>query len=216
MRQNKDFDWIYCVIFPIAILIFIIEMVIFGLSYFGNPVREKLVEMSNEQIDPLSNTELYEIYENVYVDEELDAETEALYQKILSVYLNELPLYQYDYRIILTNEDLSGNVPEYAQGHDIVAITNSTHKIIKLKYEKFEYSILHEIGHAVDRYEDYSQTEEFQALYNNIEHDTYYTCDAREYFAYCYSFYVVGSLSKPAEKAYFDRLVYGYSFTIGG
>lgn len=168
-------------------------------------------------IEPMQNPEFHQIYPNVYVDEEIDAETEELYQKILSVYLDDLPLYKYDYKIILTNEDLSGNVPEYAQGHNIVGITISKEKTIKLKYEKFEYSILHEIGHAVDRYEDYSQTEEFQALYNRVEHDTYYNCNAREYFARCYNLYVVDSLGNdPEMKAYFDRLVYGYSLVIGG
>lgn len=216
----KDFDIITNFLILLLIIVTTILAVVVTflcVDYFSpGAVNKFCANIEYEVIKPIQNPDYHEIYDNVYVDKELDTETEELYQKKFSVYLSDLPLYKYDYKIILTNEDLSGNIPDYAKGHDIVAITDSTHKVIKLKYEKFEYSILHEIGHAVDRYENYSQTEEFQALYNRIEHDTYYTCDAREYFAYCYSFYVVDALDDVQVKAYFDQLVYGYSFVIGG
>ena len=166
-------------------------------------------------VEPLTNPEFHEIYDNVYVNEALDEEAEKEYVRILDKYMGILPLYQHDYKIILTNEEFTTDAP-HAQGYKIAAITNHKDKTIKIKYGQLERSLLHEIGHAVDRYEDYSQTAEFQDLYNKVPHDTYYSCTAREYFARCYQLYTVGSLTDVAEKAYFDRLVYGYSFVIGG
>lgn len=204
-----------------AIFVTIIVWIIVGFlvyCHFSPDTAKAVVSnVKYELIEPIQNENFREIYPNVYVDEEIDAETEQEYAQKFELYMKDLPLYKYDYKIILTNEDLSTNLPEYAQGHKIAAITISSEKTIKIRYERYEYSILHEIGHAVDRYEDYSQTAEFQELYNMVEHDTYYTCDAREYFAYCYNLYVVDSLgNQPHVKAYFDRLVYGYSMVIGG
>lgn len=187
---------------------------VFGLAFIHFCPTQS-ADLYYSYVEPLVNPEFHEIYENVYVNEDIDEEAEKEYVRILDKYMGTLPLYQHDYKIILTNEELTTDAP-YAQGHEIAAITSRKDKTIKIKYGKLEYSLLHEIGHAVDRYEDYSQTAEFQELYNKVPHDTYYTCNAREYFARCYQLYTVGSLTNVAEKAYFDRLVYGYSFVIGG
>lgn len=215
MRRFLDnFNWLY-VLVPATIIVWLCVGVLALANLFPEQAMKVYADIQYDVIEPNVNEHFKELYPNVFIDVELDQETEDYYVQRLELYMEDLPLYQYDYRIILTDKTLTTDAP-YAQGYSIIGVTSRNTRTIKLKHDRFEYSILHEIGHAVDRYEDYSQTAEFQELYNMVEHDTYYTCDAREYFAYCYNMYVVNSLDNPAVKAYFDRLIYGYSCVIGG
>ena len=171
-------------------------------------------EIRYDYIEPVKNEEFHEIYDKVYVTDDLDEEVEKEYVEYIEEVMSDLPLYNYDYSIILTAEELYTDAP-YAQGLPIAGTTNAKEKTIRIKYHRLEDTLLHEIGHAVDRTYNYSQTEEFLAIYNLVEHNGYYTITPREYFAYCYDRFLRGEWDNTEVYKYFSLLCYGYCLTIG-
>lgn len=215
----ENYDLYTCILFSILFLVVMVLIAEIAVLYvkpmFQGSIDTQYADVKYPNIGLAQNPDSHEIYPGVYVEDKLDQETEQEYVEYLEDVMSNLPLYNYDYRIILTDEELHVNTP-YAQGLPIAGYTSAAEKTIYIRYHALENTLIHEIGHAVDRSADYSQTEEFQVLYNMVEHDTYYTCDAREYFAYCYDMFLQGKWDNTEVYEYFSLLCYGYCFIIGG
>ena len=215
----ENYDLYTCILFSILFLVVMVLIAEIAVLYvkpmFQGSIDTQYADVKYPNIELAQNPDSHEIYPGVYVEDKLDQETEQEYVEYLEDVMSNLPLYNYDYRIILTDEELLVNTP-YAQGLPIAGYTIASERTIYIRYHALEYTLQHEIGHAVDRSADYSQSEEFQALYNMVEHDTYYTCNAREYFAYNYDLFVNDRLNNPELYEYFSLLCYGYCFIIGG
>lgn len=151
---------------------------------------------------------------NIYSNVEMSETLESLYKGYFEKQCQNLPLYNNDYAIIITDDVLTSTNPYtvkfYKEGYTITANTNALRKTIVLDKKYISSSFHHEIGHAVDNTYHFSKSEEFEVLYNNIEHDDYLTSSISEYFAESYARFLLGTMNKKTEKdliKYFEKIL---------
>lgn len=145
---------------------------------------------------------------NIYIDGYVD----MFYIEQAIEEIKNAPLYDNSYNIILTDyyldgTDLENNKQVLAQAHHYI-------KTIYIHQFAIKGSLLHEIGHIVERTYNLSETEEFLELYNKVAHtgeitnnDEYHRSNAREYFAESYKNYVKGILIYGDVYDYFQELL---------
>lgn len=154
--------------------------------------------------------EEHNVYSNVVMSDDLT----SLYKTYLDKQFKNLPLYENDYAIVLTDDVLTSMNPYttsfYDEGYFITANTNAIRKTIVLDKGYITTSFHHEVGHAVDNAYKFSETDEFEKLYNQIEHDDYLTSDIGEYFAEGYARFLNGEIDNNKEKdliAYYEDIL---------
>lgn len=158
-----------------------------------------------EYIKPNNTPGFHELNDeyNLYAENTLITDQEKRFTKKALEYIKSAPLYQNDYYIILT-----ANVEnEEDMETDYAGVTNLFRKTIYVEYGSIDHAMLHELGHAVDNTYNFSNTAEFQSLYNSVEHDDYYTSTAQEYFARNYELYVKNQIENQDLKDYYKKIL---------
>lgn len=196
----------------IGIVLLIIEVFLicsFGFVLLG---YSGVIDMSNaahtyyDVVGPISNPEYREIAPNVFTTKELGKEQEEILVRVIQDKIDNAPLYQNDYYIVLTDDELTSGAT-YAKGGNVVATTDGTNKIININFGYIYYSLTHELGHAVDRTYGFSETEEFLSLYDReTDRDYYFNRHPAEYFANGYDMYVNGRLTDEELLKYFNKI----------
>lgn len=182
-------------------IIYIILFIIISIILTGCSNMQQTTEPQIKEMLPLVNID-YHIHTDGDIKEE--------YIEMAIEIIKEAPLYKNDFAIVITDYYLDGTILE--ENRRVLGQTDYTNKIIYIHQFDIKGTLLHELGHAVDRTYNLSSTPEFQALYKKVNkapldiQEAYYVSNEREYFADCYERFVNGTLIYGEVYEYFKNL----------
>ena len=178
LEQKPLFKTIAYIVLVLLIGIIVLQVAFPNVKFRAHLKVDKSYCVLNEE---------YDIYTNMGMNEDL----KKLYNTYLTKEIEKLPLYENDYVIIITDEVLTTANPYTLKfkddGYVIAANTNKLRKSIIINKSHITTSFVHEVGHAVDNQYKFSETAEFEILYNQVEHNDYLNSDIGEYFAESYA-----------------------------
>jgi hypothetical protein len=189
-------------------------LLVCSLSYnFFTPQTMQVHYTIKTAIDP-DFTKIDDEY-NIYTTDKLSDEQIEKYMGIIREEMELVTsLYNNDYCIILTDDDIAVNtspeIAEYAEKYDVAGATCARKQVIMINYNSIRTALLHEIGHAIDNTHGFSKTEELMSLYERCNQDCYYTVNPQEFFAETYKMYLWGLLDNSGLGGdmveYFDNI----------
>jgi len=114
------------------------------------------------------------------------------YEEQINIELEKIPSWMYE---DLMNES-SITVLDIPDKEEVVGKYYILAKNIEIDLIAIEYATLHEVGHFIDYKYNYSQTEEFKAIFKEESKfmGSYFQTNEREYFAECFKHYWNGRL----------------------